>query len=236
MSQLPIVKILEDWGDVFAVFKPAGWLTIPGRGNKENVPILSHVVGQQLRGDTVKGKEPDLYVIHRLDEGTSGVMLFARTAQAHRYMSEHFEGREVKKTYWCAVVGKPSQQNIDASLFKLPSKKNKSVVDPKGKPAQTLIQSKATQDGISIVEAQPLTGRSHQIRVHLAHIKCPLLGDRLYGGPTEILGMSFQYPLLHARQIEFLDPSGKPCIATAPLDGDFLKLATALGFALSCSI
>lgn len=197
------VKILKDWGDLIAVFKPAGWLTIPGRGNKQDVPVLFAELAKLLK---TKGKN-DLFVIHRLDEGTSGVVLFARTAATHKLFSQKFENGEVKKTYIAVVVGEPANQIVDQPILKLPSKKNKSVVSPKGKSSQTILKKKEQRtvgsEAVSLLEITPLTGRSHQIRVHLAHLGFPILGDKLYGGKTELNGKILNHPLLHAQSLEF---------------------------------
>ena len=219
------VNILADWGDVIAVEKPAGWLTIPGRGNKMDVPILSHELGAQLRGNKARSASPDLFVVHRLDEGTSGVMIFAKTPAAHKELNGLFESEKVKKVYWCLVSGTPKNQIIDQPIFKIPSKKNKSVVDQKGKASRTEIRVLKASDaeGVSLVEAKPITGRSHQIRVHLAHLGNPLLGDTLYGGSKDFAQMNFEFPLLHCREIRFEWPLGVIREAVCPPQGEFLK-------------
>jgi 23S rRNA pseudouridine1911/1915/1917 synthase len=218
------VKILGTWGPVMAVYKPVGWLTIPGRGNKENVPVLSHVLGAQLRGgiSLPKGsRSPDLFVVHRLDEFTSGVILFATSSEAHKALSQAFETGDIKKTYWAVISGELRSQTVDAPIFKIPSKKNKSVVSlEKGKPSKTLFRQIHSSGGFAIVEAKPITGRSHQIRVHLAHIGCPIVGDKLYGGVAELQGLSIPFPLLHARELEFVHPESKTkTTVVAEVDG-----------------
>lgn len=193
--------ILKKTESYVAIHKPAEWLTIPGRGNKEGIPILSHWLGKELN--------QKIFIVHRLDQGTSGIVLFALNANAHREFSMMFEKGEIKKTYLAIVKGNAKNQIIDAPIFKLPTtKKNKSVINAeKGKPAQTIIKSLKEKNGISLVEAVPLTGRTHQIRVHLSSIGCPLLGDPLYGGPKEWGGENLPHPLLHAQKLEFLFPA-----------------------------
>ncbi len=221
------IKILEDWGEILVVFKPVGWLTVPGRGNHESTPVLSHVLGEQLRNGRQKS-DKDLFVIHRLDQGTSGVILFARSQAAHRALSLLFESRNVLKTYLCLVKGTPIDQTIKVPIFKLLSKKIKSVVSEKGKKAQTIINTISSHDGISLVQATPLTGRSHQIRVHLAHVGSPLLGDPLYGGPEDYKGIPLPYPLLHASEIAFEWPMGTKRHAIAKPIGNFLEISKGL--------
>ncbi|MCC6277732.1 MAG: RluA family pseudouridine synthase [Oligoflexia bacterium] len=197
-------EVLFQDDHVIVVNKPVGWLTIPGRGNKEGVPILSHEVGRWLRaGADRTNPSPDLFVVHRLDQGTSGAMILAKDADTHRTLSHEFEEGHIKKIYWAVVKGNPGNRKIDLPLFKLPSKKNKSVVDPKGKPSQTSIKTIMSSEGYSLIEAELHTGRPHQVRVHLAHEGFPLVGDKLYGGPVEVAGINLEWPQLHSRLIGF---------------------------------
>jgi RluA family pseudouridine synthase len=220
------LKIIKDWGDVIAVNKPAGWLSIPGRGNKENIPVVSNELGKILRGGEKRQEnKSDLFIIHRLDLGTSGVMLFSRTPESHKTLCGQFEDGQIKKVYWALVSGEfpESEQIIDAPIFKLPSKKNKSIVDPKGMPSQTRLKRLKTNRNLSLVEARPLTGRPHQIRVHLKHIGFPIVGDKLYGGMMEVNKLMIEFPLLHAHSIEFQWPEKVNHIVKAPLGAEFIR-------------
>lgn len=224
------IEIIKDFGDLIAVYKPAGWLTIPGRGNKESIPVLSNLLGKQLRGETTKSKN-DLFIIHRLDEGTSGIVLFARTSSTHKEFSQKFENGEIKKTYITLIEGALENQIIDAPIFKIPSKKIKSVVDPKGKPSRTVIKTLKESSELSLLEVTPLTGRSHQIRVHLAYINHPILGDKLYGGKTVWEKQTLSYPLLHASKLEFVGKNGEIISIDAAPTGIFQDiLKTGLKF------
>lgn len=191
-------EIIKQTDDFIAVNKPAGWLTIFGRDPLSKKPVLSQYLSELLK--------QKIFTVHRIDEGTSGIVVFALNAEFHRKLSMSFEAGEVKKTYLAIIEGQINDQVIDAPLFKLPGKKNKSVVSKeKGKPSQTIIKTLKSAGGLSLLEVTPLTGRTHQIRVHLSHLGHPLLGDVLYGGKSEFLQKTFPYPLLHAQSLEFFD-------------------------------
>ncbi|MBK9294806.1 MAG: RNA pseudouridine synthase [Oligoflexia bacterium] len=191
-------KIIKQTSNIIAVNKPEGWLTIQGRDPESKKPVLHKWLQDKLN--------QKVFIVHRLDEGTSGIVVFALNAQTHRQLSMVFENKEVKKTYLAIIQGEIKNQIIDEPIFKLPSKKNKSVVSKeKGKPSQTIIKTLKTNNDLSLLKITPLTGRTHQIRVHLSHLGKPILGDKTYGGKLELNGIKFNYPLLHATSLEFFD-------------------------------
>lgn len=169
-----------------------------------------------------------LGVVHRLDRPVSGVILFAKTSKALERMNAVFKNREVKKTYWAVVRNKPSQ--LSGTLVHwLVKNPNKNVVTPYNKEvagsqrAELSYRLIGELNGYYLIEVNPLTGRSHQIRVQLSTIGCPIVGDNKYGYPR---GSRKGSICLHARRLQFVHPVKKEEIhifATLPKDGFWEK-------------
>lgn len=224
------IDILLDDPAFLAVNKPAGVPTIPGRQGGASVRDLL------ARG----GPGGELRIVHRLDKQTSGALLLARTAEAQRALSEQFQRREVEKTYLALVRGAPDRDAglINAPLARDPKSPTRMVVQPKkGKPSRTRWEVLERFGGIALIRCRPLTGRQHQIRVHLAHASMPLLVDPVYGRSegfflSEVKARykrgKFQEerPLiarltLHAESLAFAHPAtGAPIRVEAPLPKD----------------
>ena len=184
------------------VEKPSGLLSVPGRGE--------HL--QDCLATRVQAQFADALVVHRLDMATSGLMLFARGAAAQRALSRAFERREVHKRYVAVVHGRvePDQGEIDLPLLAdWPNRPLQKVDHAHGKPSLTRWRvTEATADRTRL-ELEPVTGRAHQLRVHLRAIGHPILGDALYA-PPEVLASADRL-LLHAARLRFLHPiSGEP--------------------------
>jgi RluA family pseudouridine synthase len=171
------VRILHHDTQVLAVDKPAGVLTVPGRGG--GGPALS---------EEVRAIAPDALPVHRLDRDTSGVVLFAVTREAHRALNAAFESRRAEKTYLALVRGDLSEaQRINASLRE-PRGGRVRVAgnDQEGRAAQTAVEPKERFGGYTFCTCRPRTGRTHQIRVHLALIGHPLACDPRYGDDRDL--------------------------------------------------
>jgi RluA family pseudouridine synthase len=212
----------DDW--LLAVNKPAGLATVPGGWEEKGAPAL------------VKLLEADygrLWIVHRLDKVTSGVVVFARTAEAHRTLSLLFESHAVVKTYHAIVCGAPQW---DEHTARHPLRINvghghRTVVDHgKGKPAKTRFRVlerfavPAPDRGYALLRAKPATGRTHQVRAHLAALGFPILADTLYGAlpvGQDIIS-PLQRPALHANSLEF-EFQGKSFSFTAPYPNDFAQ-------------
>ncbi len=166
---------------------------------------------------------------HRLDRDTSGCLVLGRHPKASKKLGALFEAGRVEKVYWAAVEGAPAADEglIDAPLLKVSTKADgwRIVVDPKGKPARTLWRVLDRKPGRALIEFRPETGRTHQVRVHAAHIGHPLLGDPVYGhahGPMQ----------LHARSLTIPYKDDAPLTVVAPPPDAMLSL----GFAFPESI
>jgi tRNA pseudouridine32 synthase/23S rRNA pseudouridine746 synthase len=191
----PLVVVHED-AHVVALDKPAGLLCVPGRGAEGLVRNLWSLALPRW---------PTLRIVHRLDQATSGLVLFALDADAHRTLSAAFENRAVDKRYEALVHGWPAGESgsIDLPLAAdWPNRPRQRVDRERGKPSLTHWRALARGAGESRLELQPVTGRSHQLRVHLATIGHPVRGDRLYG-PTDDAAPRL---MLHANSLRLLHP------------------------------
>jgi len=223
------VKLLAEDELILAVNKPSGLLVIPDRFDK-TIPSLSGLLHHIYGG---------IYVVHRIDRETSGLVLFAKTAEAHRHLNDLFEHRKVEKRYLAIVRGNPESNawTVDLALREHPAVKGKMMIDQgRGKEAATDFSIVERFEGFALVEARPRTGRTHQIRVHLAAGGTPVLGDPVYGDGKPFLlsevkqayyGKEEERPLLartalHASALRFVHPgSGQPMALRALPPKDF---------------
>lgn len=211
--------ILDD--PVFAVInKPAGLSVHPGAGRSSGT--LLDWLDAEL---PVTAKLERHGLVHRLDKDTSGVLLIAKTEEAATALSSQFKQREVEKTYLALVRGVPTQveAELDAPIARHHADRKKFAVRPDGKEAQTTYKVIDTFPGHALLEVRPRSGRTHQIRVHLAALGHPIIGDATYGEPDKELNRQF----LHAAKLKFAHPkTGKSVTVEAPLSPDlesFLK-------------
>jgi 23S rRNA pseudouridine955/2504/2580 synthase len=212
------------------VNKPPGLAT--QGGTKTNVHLDGLLDG--LANDS--GDRPKL--VHRLDKDTSGVLLLARTARAAAFFSKSFSGRTARKVYWALVVGVPSVEDglIDLPIAKQPGTGGEKMhVDKEeGLSARTRLRLiERAGNRAAWVELQPLTGRTHQLRVHMAAIGHPIVGDGKYGGQEAFLTGSISRKLhLHARRLRIDHPDGGGVDVTAELPEHFATSLASLGFDL----
>ncbi len=208
--------------------KPPGLATQGGSGT------FSHVDGL-LDAYAMDGPRPRL--VHRLDKDTSGVLLIARTPGSAAFFSRHFSGRSARKIYWALVTGVPEIADglIDLPLAKQPgSGGEKMMVDKSGEGQKARSRYRVIDragNRAAWVELQPLTGRTHQLRVHMAAIGHPIVGDGKYGGPEAFLSGSISRKMhLHARRLIIDHPDGDQIDVTAPLPEHFAASLAQLGF------
>jgi tRNA pseudouridine32 synthase/23S rRNA pseudouridine746 synthase len=220
--------IYED-DELIAFNKPSGLSSQAGRTPG---PTLDDLLVAFARAS---GNRPRL--IHRLDRDTSGVILTARTKPAAGFLGKAMMARRIHKTYLALVspgAPRPKQGAIDAFLRReeIGREAYSRVCEashPDAEQARTLYRTIAEGEGAALLEMRPQTGRMHQIRVHLASIDRPIVGDVRYGGALMVAGEPAARLMLHAAVLEFPHPAGGSRRITAPLPDDFRDLATALG-------
>lgn len=214
--------VIYDEGDILAINKPAGLPTQGGTGIKRHIDGMLEALSNK---DGVKPR-----IVHRLDKDTSGVLLLARSADMARKLGELFKGRDIRKIYWALTIPAPeiNQGEIRAPLIKAGGEGNeKMVVDvDKGQNAITLFDIvERAHKQMAFVAFWPKTGRTHQIRVHAAHMGCPILGDGKYGG-QEAMIEDVDHPRrvhLHAQSIHFNHPDHKRAVSIAAELSDEMK-------------
>jgi 23S rRNA pseudouridine1911/1915/1917 synthase len=229
-QDLPLSILHEDAG-VFVVDKPAGLVVHPGAGNPDGT-----LVNALLFRDPALAALPRAGIVHRLDKDTSGVMVVARTLQAHAALVEQLSARAVHRQYLAIVVGAlVSGGTANAAIDRHPRDRLRMAVREDGRDAVTHFRLRERFRAHTALECRLETGRTHQIRVHMAHLKHPIVGDPLYGGSLRLpRGASetlvaalrgFKRQALHAEVLEFLHPlSGEPLRCTAPVPDDMLEL------------
>lgn len=195
------VRILARTSRYAVIHKPSGVLSVPGKGPDKQASVVSF-----LREHIPEARGP--MVVHRLDMDTSGVMVYALDEAAQRDLSWAFESRQVVKRYVALVQGVlPAETGtVEAAMRLDPGRRPYQVVDPvQGRPALTRWRVVAFETDRTRVVLEPHTGRTHQLRVHMAHLGHPILGDVLYGPADADVVPRL---MLHAEWLEFPDPSG----------------------------
>jgi tRNA pseudouridine32 synthase/23S rRNA pseudouridine746 synthase len=177
--------------------KPAGLLSVPGRGEANQDCLIRRV----------QVDYPDALIVHRLDMATSGLLVLARGPEAHRALSKAFADRKVAKSYLAVVAGEMTADEGEVDLPLItdwPNRPRQMIDHAIGKPSLTRYRVLSRGQGVTRVELQPVTGRSHQLRVHMMSLGHPILGDYFYA-PPEIVAASPRL-LLHAERLEIPHP------------------------------
>ena len=240
------VDIIYLDAEIAVLNKPALLPVIPQRFDPAPDTLTNRLWHYLMEKERRPAEEVRPFIVHRLDRDTSGVIVFARTPEMHRFLSMSFEGRDVEKEYLAVVEGRPDppEGEIDLPIGppQKPSHKTRGKVFanvPGAKPAQTSYELVETFARASLVSVKPHTGRRHQIRVHMSSIACPLFIDPLYGGRN-------RYPedkpvierlSLHAQKLSFPLPNGERRTFSAPLSADMEALISMLRWqGLSCKL
>lgn len=179
---------------------------------------LSHIGGEDRPG-----------IVHRLDKDTTGLMVIAKNNESYRYLKTLFETRQVRKEYLAIVFGNFSEKTgrIENFMDRDPYNRRKMAVRPSGRKAITEYEVLSEVDGFSLVRVHIITGRTHQIRVHMTSINHPLLGDPVYGNFKHKFNLT--YPLLHCTHLAFKDKNGKEMVFDKKVPEDFEKYKKILG-------
>ena len=214
LQDIPEIQldIIYQDDDCLVINKPAGVLThSKGAFNPEAT------VSTFIRQFTTGMEDNRGGIVHRLDRVTSGLLICAKNSDALAYLQKQFSERKAKKVYNAVVTGvlDPAEATIDMPIERNPKKPQTFRVGPNGKIATTHYKVLAEENGKSLVELRPVTGRTHQLRVHLAQIEHPIIGDVLYGGAPA------DRTYLHALSLEITIPSGERKTFVAPLPPEF---------------
>ncbi|MGO4260335.1 23S rRNA pseudouridine(1911/1915/1917) synthase RluD [Lysobacter sp. TAB13] len=229
------LNILYEDAEVIVIDKPAGLVVHPGAGNPAGT-----LVNALLHHDPSLASLPRAGIVHRLDKDTSGVMVVARTLPAHTSLVDQLSEREVHRQYLAVVVGAlVSGGTANAPIDRHPRDRLRMGVRDDGKDAVTHYRLRERFRAHTLLECRLETGRTHQIRVHMQHLKHPIIGDPLYGGPLKLPkgatdGLvealrGFKRQALHAETLEFVHPvSGEPVRCSAAVPADMLHLLAEL--------
>lgn len=226
------LQILYEDADLIVIDKPPGLVVHPAAGNERGTlvnALLHHCddlagIGGELRPG----------IVHRLDKETSGVLVVAKNEEAMRNLARQFKARETRKEYQALVSGvpQPAAGTVDAPIGRHPVQRKKMAVrEAGGREAVSHYQTEACFGDAALLRVRIETGRTHQIRVHMAHLRHPILGDRVYGKPFR---MAVPRQMLHAARLELTHPAeGRPVSFEAPLPGDMTALIEQLNSGFS---
>ncbi len=215
---------------VLVVAKPAGLVTHPGSGNPTGT-LVNALLAMGIPLSQVDPHRPG--IVHRLDKDTSGLLLVAKDDEAHLKLQSHLRERRIERRYLALVRGVMDAPSgaIEAPIGRHPTHRRKMTVTPEGRDSVTHFKVLASSKAMSYLEVDLESGRTHQIRVHLSHIRHPVLGDALYGGLSELSrSLGLQRPFLHATRLSFPHPTtGAPIEVVEPLPRDLQEALHASG-------
>ena len=222
-QDIPLDVVYED-DDVIVVNKPTGLVVHPAPGHPDGtlVNALLHHCGDSLSGI---GGEKRPGIVHRIDRDTSGLIIAAKNDAAHLALSAQLKDHSLSRTYECLVTGNMKQDSgtVDAPIGRSSADRKKMAVVPTGRRAITHWEVVARYPGVTHLRCRLETGRTHQIRVHMAYIGHPILGDTVYGAKKPVPGLTGQ--CLHATGLRFVHPrTGEPVELHCPLPPEFTAM------------
>lgn len=230
-ENIPLNIIYED-DDLLVIDKPAGMVVHPAAGHPGGTlvnAVLGHDPGLEGVGD-----EQRPGIVHRLDKDTSGLIVVAKNDRAHRYLQTQFKDRNAQKVYLALVVGQPPSATgiIDAPIDRDSKNRQRMAVmrDGSGRESVTHYRTLESFKTFTLLEAEPKTGRTHQIRVHLTFLGCPIVGDSMYttSRAVNLRLPGLQRQFLHAARLTLTLPSGQTRTFESPLPPDLAEVLTYL--------
>jgi len=219
-EDIPLDIVFEN-DELMVINKPAGMVVHPAAGHADGT-LVNAVLGHDPDIEGIGGEERP-GVVHRLDKQTSGLILIAKNERAHRWLQDQFRLRKVEKTYLALVDGKPPTPagRVEAYIGRDPKHRKRMAVvsEKKGREAISEYQTLESFKSHTLLEFHPLTGRTHQIRLHCAFLKCPIVGDEVYGRKSQ--SVEIERHFLHAYRLKIVLPGEKsPKIFEAALPDD----------------
>ncbi|MBE0408899.1 MAG: RluA family pseudouridine synthase [Anaerolineales bacterium] len=223
-EKIPLDIIFEN-KDVLVINKPAGIVVHPSAGHSSGT-LVHAVLAHAPDIEGIGGKERP-GVVHRLDKDTSGIILMAKNDTSHRWLQNQFRAHKAIKTYLALVDGKPptAKGRVEAPIGRDPTNRKKMAIVPPNKGRQAISEYRSLKifPKHTLLEVRPITGRTHQIRIHLSFLGCPVVGDRVYGRRHPSLDLDRQF--LHAARLDIRLPGEKDTRAfEAPVPKDLERL------------
>lgn len=204
-EELPLAILYQD-RDLVVIDKPAGMVVHPAAGHASGT-LVNAVLGYDTDLEGIGGEERP-GVVHRLDKDTSGLILLAKNERAHRWLQDQFRLRKVGKTYLALVEGRPPTPfgRVEAHIGRDPKNRKRMAVVSASKGREAISEYKTLEvfKNHTLLEFHPLTGRTHQIRLHCAFLKCPIVGDEVYGRKTSLIVLKRHF--LHAYRLKIILP------------------------------
>jgi 23S rRNA pseudouridine1911/1915/1917 synthase len=227
-EDIPLDIVFES-DDLIVVNKPAGMVVHPAAGHSTGT-LVNAVLGYDPDLEGIGGEERP-GVVHRLDKETSGLILLAKNERAHRWLQDQFRLRKVEKTYLALVDGKPPTPSgrVEAFIGRDPKQRKKMAIVSENKGRESISEYKTVEefDKHTLLEFHPQTGRTHQIRLHCAFLKCPIVGDEIYGRKNRTLEIRRHF--LHAYRLKIILPNEKePRQFEAPLPEELERVLNTL--------
>ena len=227
-ENIPLDIVFEN-DDLIVVNKPAGMVVHPAAGHASGT-LVNAILGYEPNIEGIGGEERP-GVVHRLDKETSGLILLAKNERAHRWLQDQFRLRKVEKTYLALVDGKPPTPSgrVEAYIGRDPSHRKQMAIVSESRGREAISEYKTVESfaNHTLLEFHPLTGRTHQIRLHCAFLGCPIVGDEVYGRkkPTVEIGRHF----LHAYRLKIVLPGEKESrFFEAPLPAELEQVLVSL--------